>query len=405
MAAFLKVTLIFALIIVLLRHRANFGGTMVVAAALLGVLFQVPLLEIARMAVRATGAPDTVNLAAMLILITFLEVLMRQTGILRRMIVAFQGLVGDQRVVMGLLPAVVGFLPSAGGAVFSAPLVEEASRGQRITPERKSFINYWYRHIWEYIFPLYPGIILAAQLARVPIQSLILLQLPLAVAVVLIGIPFAFSGMPNEYTRGSATGFARRLELAGQLVIGLGPIATVIALVLVFHMETWLAVAAVVLGVMLMSGYKPAGYVALAKEALSANTLAMVIGVMIFKEVLTGSGAVEELPAFFAALGVPSVVVIFVLPFLAAMLTGVTPAFVGISFPILLGLAGGQGLDPKTASLAFVGGFSGAMLSPAHLCLVLTVKHFKADFSQVLRMVLAPQALIAAIGFAVYFFL
>ena len=58
----------------------------------------------------------------------------------------------------------IGLLPMIGGAMFSAPMVEEASQGLNVSRERKTFVNYWFRHSLETIFPLYPSLVLAAGL-------------------------------------------------------------------------------------------------------------------------------------------------------------------------------------------------------------------------------------------------
>ena len=34
-------------------------------------------------------------------------------------------------------------------------------------PERRTFLNYWFRHVWEMVFPLYPSLVLAAGLMGV----------------------------------------------------------------------------------------------------------------------------------------------------------------------------------------------------------------------------------------------
>ena len=40
--------------------------------------------------------------------------------------------------------------------------------------------------------------------------------------------------------------------------------------------------------------------------------------------------------------------------------------------------------------LAYAGGYAGVMLSPVHLCLVLTAEYFKADLGAVYREVVKP---------------
>jgi uncharacterized protein len=51
--------------------------------------------------------------------------------------------------------------------------------------------------------------------------------------------------------------------------------------------------------------------------------------------------------------------------------------FVGSTFPLLISIQGGASLSG--ISLAFAAGFIGVLLSPVHLCLVLTRQYFKAD--------------------------
>ncbi len=50
------------------------------------------------------------------------------------------------------------------GALFSAPLVENVIGEDKISAERKAMINHWFRHLWEYWWPLYPGFVLAVEL-------------------------------------------------------------------------------------------------------------------------------------------------------------------------------------------------------------------------------------------------
>jgi len=114
------------------------------------------------------------------------------------MLESLMGLIRDQRIIMATAPALIGLLPSVGGALFSAPMVEEVSKGAKITPERKTFINYWFRHLWEYVSPLYPGIVLAAAITNIPFNKLALIQAPLTFITILIGIIYGFKGIKED---------------------------------------------------------------------------------------------------------------------------------------------------------------------------------------------------------------
>ena len=117
---------------------------------------------------------------------------------------------------------------------------------------------------------------------------------------------------------------------------------------------------------------------------------------MIFQETLRVTGALDGVSRFFADSGLPLLVVLFVLPFLAGLMTGLTIAYVGITFPILMPLMGSHSPSLGLLALAFGSGFARVMLSPVHLCLVLSREYFNADMTQVYRRLWLPSALVLA---------
>lgn len=398
MAEVARVLAVFALMMVLINRKVNLGLTMVVAALALGLLFNMGAPGIAEAFWAGTVDEGTLSLLLTLILIMFLENLMRKTLILQRMVNALKVLVRDHRLVMAILPAFIGLLPSPGGAMFSAPMVGEVSRDMALSPEKKSFINYWYRHIWEYMFPLYPAILLASNILAVPIRDLILLQFPFTVVAVLAGIPIAFRGTKNHNTSAKARDSRQAVV---DLLVGIGPITAVIVLVILFKVDVVWALGLAVTSLIVANRYDFGRILAL-REAFAVNTVFLVVGVMIFKEVLVRSGAVDALPAFAASQGVPVAVVVFALPFVVGLLTGYAQAFVGITFPVLLGLVDAGAAEMNLAAFGFVSGFAGVLLSPTHLCLILTIQHFKADFGKVQRMLLAPVVGVVAAAAILY---
>jgi hypothetical protein len=92
-------------------------------------------------------------------------------------------------------------------------------------------------------------------------------------------------------------------------------------------------------------------------------------------------------------------------PFLLGLLTGVNHAFVGISFPILLPIFGLAHPDLVLVMFAYVSGFVGILLSPAHLCLILTVDYFQADLRDVYKILIWPCLIVFISSFLVLLFL
>jgi integral membrane protein (TIGR00529 family) len=297
---------------------------------------------------------------------------------------------------MAVLPGVIGLLPSAGGAAFSAPMVQEAAGGSAITPERRAFINYWFRHIWEYISPLYPGIVLAAAVTKLELNVLLLSQLPLPLAVVGVGALLAFRGVP-----GSGNKSPRDWKDFKALFLSTLPITASLIMVVVFNINLAVTMASIIIALFRLYRYSFREIGTALRESLSLNVVLMVIGIMVFKGMLDASGAIEALPVFFEQSGLPQGVVLFTLPFLVGLLTGLTVGFVGSTFPLVVAMYSGHP-DPAAVTFAFASGFAGVMLSPTHLCFVLTIRYFKADMAGTYRLMYVPVALVFLVGLGVF---
>ncbi|HSB33611.1 MAG TPA: DUF401 family protein, partial [Nitrospirota bacterium] len=229
MTDLVKIGAAFAVIVLLLRLRWNLGLVMFTGALFLGALYRIGPGDQARVVWRSSIDVVTINLVTGLALIMVLENVIRKRGLLKRMMEAVVNVARDRRIAMAVLPGVIGLLPSAGGAAFSAPMVQEAAADADMKPEHKAFVNYWFRHIWEYISPLYPGIVLAAAVTKIPLGRLMSSQLPLPLAVVGVGALLGFRGMQTSRVPGK-----RDREEFKALFVTLLPITVSIVLVSVF---------------------------------------------------------------------------------------------------------------------------------------------------------------------------
>ena len=109
------------------------------------------------------------------------------------------------------------------------------------------------------------------------------------------------------------------------------------------------------------------------------------------------SPAIETIPSSLASLGISPVFAVVTVPFTVGLLTGMTSAFVGISYPVLFSFLSPNGVDYGYMMLAYGAGFAGVMLSPVHLCLVVTKSYFKVGFAEIYRM-LVPASLVLVLS-------
>lgn len=368
------------------------AAVMPMGALLLGLIYLTPPRDFFHAAWSGVFSAKSLEMTLTLALTMVMENILRTTGTLKRMVSSLSAALPDRRLIMAAMPAMIGLLPSPGGAVFSAPMVNEAA-GDVIQSEQKAMTNYWYRHIWEYVSPLYPGIILAAGITGLSTQTLFLANLPFALSVIGWGALFCFRGMGRQSI--PSTGSDRRREFLTFLTT-VSPILLALLLVVLFRVSPALALGGAVVVLYGVHRYSPATILKNLRESISMKALLLVIGIMIFQEVLQVTGALGGISSFFASSGLPVHLVLILIPFIAGIMTGLTVGYVGITFPLLLPLMGGAAASPGLVALAFGSGFAGVMLSPVHLCYVLTCEYFHVDIARIYHRLFLPSALVLA---------
>jgi len=142
------------------------------------------------------------------------------------------------------------------------------------------------------------------------------------------------------------------------------------------------------------------------KYGLAPKILFLLYSVMLFKNVLAVSGAADALFADMQSAGLSHAVILIALPLLIGFSTGLSSAMVGISMPLLLPfLVSGGVVDGVSLLLAYGAGGLGYMLSPLHLCLVLSAEYFHARIESVYRLLLPPAIATLVTLTALYFLL
>jgi hypothetical protein len=132
------------------------------------------------------------------------------------------------------------------------------------------------------------------------------------------------------------------------------------------------------------------------------DVIVLVFGVIIFKEMLQLSGAVDGIAKAITDAQIPYLIIFITLPFFVGLITGISVGFVGSTFPILLHLKETLSYE---ISIAFVSGYAGVLLSPLHLCLILTKDYFKADILGIYKKILPATLIIFFVALIEYFFL
>jgi len=144
----------------------------------------------------------------------------------------------------------------------------------------------------------------------------------------------------------------------------------------------------------------------LAKKGLW-SMIFVVVAIFVFKDVMQAAGVVREMAhvaggsaALFASAAF--------LPFLVGMVAGINVAFVGATFPLLLGVLSSLGMQDQTIPylvLATFAGFTGVMISPIHICFILTCQFFNCDLGRTWRKLVAPCLIFLMSGVGIFWLL
>lgn len=395
MAGIIKLLGVVGLIVFLIRKKWNLGYIMIFASLLLGVLFRLKVKDIILNVVLAIIDSMTLKLFGIIVLVFLLSGVLRKIESLRDIVDSLQKLVKDHRLILAFIPAFLGLIPMPAGAMFSAPMVNEVASRMNLQAEEKTFINYWFRHIWELIWPLYPSIILFSALLEVEIREIVKVQFPLTIALFIIGLVWEQRNIKRniiENTNKKDVFFNMK-----KLFLGTWPILLIVVFVLFVKLDFLISLSIVILSLILLNRYKikVKDIKDIIKSDLDLNILFLIAGIMIFKRMLEATGIIIIIPEFFTGLGIPRLVVLFIIPFLVGILTGISSATVGICFPVLLPFMVVQNeVNLNYAMFAYVGAYIGMMISPVHLCLVVTKDYFKADLAKIYKLLALPLLII-----------
>jgi len=119
----------------------------------------------------------------------------------------------------------------------------------------------------------------------------------------------------------------------------------------------------------------------------------MVAAILVFNGILEDSRAVTRVSQEMLDWNMPLLPIVMLLPFLVGVVAGITIAFVGTTFPILISLIDTLGQNTLLLPylmLALVSGFAGVLVSPLHLCLLLSNEYFRTTLIPVYRIMRVP---------------
>jgi len=323
MENFLSLVFVLAIfgIVLIASRKIELGYALFIGTVLLGAVFHMSPMGFAHSILKAVIDPKTLTLLGSIFLILILNETLKASGQMEILVQTSIKLLHDVRLTTFFLPALIGMLPLPGGAYFSAPMVDSTLKNTDVSPQKKLFANYWFRHTGEYINPIYPGIVATAALTGLNFRTIVKSNIWLTITAIFIGAIIVFGGKRNGFNseKSSYKGNLNEIKL---FLKGVSPLLLILVMVILFGINIVLSIA-IGVGVLLLScrlrREKIAGVF---KKAASLQMLCMILGIVFFQNVLSDCGAVEKITAFLQSSGIGLLPIIAIVPFFKRVCNG-----------------------------------------------------------------------------------
>jgi hypothetical protein len=362
---------------VLIILKLNLGLSIFISAVLLGILEGSNVLALLKNVWGTVSAPDTLEVLIIVIFITVFADILSVSGFLEEIVQGFSKIFSP-KIFIPAFAFIIGALPMPGGALVSAPLVEEGAKTSDISSNEKTVINYWFRHIWEPVSPIYSEMPMNAAILGVSIPFLINIQWPVSVAMIVSGIVFLLPLIRINGDSKRENDFKFYLEAFKSII----PIIIVILLILVFKFSIILSIAVGIIYVMVVKKVSFKKAVKSINPRSFFNIMFLMFSIFYLKYIVIGSNAIVGVYKVLGTYNVPDFLILFLLPFIVGFMTGVSNAAFGVSYPLLLPIIKPANIVSSNLFIAYLGGWLGIMLTPTHLCLSLSIEYFSAKFKE-----------------------
>ncbi|OKY77912.1 MAG: Tripartite tricarboxylate transporter (TTT) class transporter [Candidatus Methanohalarchaeum thermophilum] len=380
----------FIITVALIRKDINYGAAMIIGALFIAITNRFTPTQFIQTTKTSLTSSDTLTLVVLVIFIYTIAYGMKETNQVDRILNSFRRLISSRGTVAAI-PTIFGFLPMPGGALMSAPIMEPEAEKLGGNAEQKTLVNFWFRHFIFFIFPFSPDLVLAAKQGGINLYDLIAIQIPVTVIALILGYffyvkPLNVGKKPDKKTL---------LKDTSKIIWNLTPVLVPIIINAFFNVKLMYVIPLGLIILLLQNHNRltKTKTAEIIKEGFPPKLVFAVIGIMFFRYIVKSSGSLTELINSSRAIGVPLLLIAIILPFMIGVITGIGMATIGISFPLLLPLIPN---DPIHISMLFISSYLGYLISPVHLCLVVTIEYFGSNLKKNLKELAKPVSIIMA---------
>lgn len=373
----------FSIIPILIKKKVKLSYTLLITAGVLGVISNLGASKVIDSVFAVFINPASRSTVLTVIMVSILGGLMGHYNILERIVQTLEKIIRNKKNILMIIPGFVGFLVIPGGALLSAPFINDIGKELNLPPAKRAAINLVFRHIAMFIMPYSTGIlIILSSFPDINIMKIIALNAVFISLLILAGYFLFIRDIKVEISSKRKNPSKNLMKL----IILTSPIYIPVIINLLTGLDFYITLLFSIIIVYFLSDKKD--FIKKFIKSINWHTVLMVIAILIIKETIL---RMDSLLMIFTTLfdNSGNILYILLIFFIASIffgfITGNQNAALAVTLPML------ALLDISTNELyiyiyfAYASSFMGYFFSPLHLCQAFTVQLMGAKTGSLYR--------------------
>lgn len=385
----------FSLLGIMLYKHVKLGIALNVTAILLALLAvdwpKIPEVIYASVDPSTVGGQLTLSIVFATFGIMLLSQLYKETGVLDELSASLGFIIKNPKIILSVVPAVVGLLPVPGGAIMSAPIVDSEGEKLKLNSAKKAYVNLWFRHVILPIYPLAPVFVVTTALTGMTAPTLILIQLPVVAVMTAVGYLTSFRGNYGSEKNEDAFEPVNMADWKIKSFLkSFSPILVTIVGAIGISLANYEfsrrgidVLAATIMGLTFLAAISKTSrkiFLKTLKSKAIYDIAFATYGAFLIRNAVNASGFPEVFRGLLSNGEANLLVLMAAIPTIFSFLTGSPSGGVVIGTSVLGGILN---FMPGDVMLIYVGAYLGYLIAPTHLCFTFTAEYFKSPLSRV----------------------
>jgi integral membrane protein (TIGR00529 family) len=398
-------------LVILLYKRVNLGIALNATALLLAAL-ALDWATIPGIVYETTTDTLTISVVLATFGIMLLSQLYKETGVINRLSNSIGKIIKSPKIVMAVIPAVIGLLPVAGGALMSAPLVDTEAEKLKIKPDKRAYINLWFRHTIFPVYPLSPPIIVTVALTGVIVPAIILRQIPVVIVMIIAGYLIGLRKINNKTQEDPEPPKGKNSNVR-EFLVSFSPLLTTIVVAIVLSVtisgasqQGFDVLLATLIGLIVLIAVSKLNLATFSKPFRSWGIYGITLaayGAFLLRKTVEQPEIAQIFHSFVTNSNINILLLLIIVPAFLGIITGSPVSGVAISVPIFAGIF--TTFPAEVAALIYISAYLGYTVAPTHLCFTFTADYFKCSLGKMYRYIIPSFIVTFATAILVYFLL